>query len=435
MRRRLVAVLPLALLAAAALALGGSARPTTAQLDIKAARADVADAMDAEEAAVKDLHENNSTGAFAALRQSQSFLNKAYRAVGVGTGGHSDIESALRDDGLAKGEMEDDDLSRAASEFEKAIVKKHDFLDVTASLVGGTNKVLVNVTLSLVSSDFGANSAWWVGSGLYFTGYNANEIGNLEGTKLRGFPVPTTNAGLRDLVKGPDGAVWFTEQGAGKIGRLATDGTVTEFPLSNPNAGPYGITSGPDGALWFTEGNAGMIGRITTSGAITEFPIPMPPGGPAPYPVGIATGPDGALWFAEEVGNAIGRITTTGTVTQFPVPSTMSYPAGIAAGPGGLWFTEYNTGKIGRITTAGAVTEYATSGTGTGPDWIVKGPDGNMWATEYNANSVAKVSAAGKVTQVALPSNGNQPTGIAADATSVYVVEYGGNRVIRISAK
>jgi streptogramin lyase len=34
-----------------------------------------------------------------------------------------------------------------------------------------------------------------------------------------------------------------------------------------------GITTGPDGALWFTEQNASKIGRITTAGVITEFPL------------------------------------------------------------------------------------------------------------------------------------------------------------------
>ena len=46
-------------------------------------------------------------------------------------------------------------------------------------------------------------------------------------------------------------------------------GTITEFPLPTASSGPDFITAGPDGALWFTEHGASKIGRITTAGAIT----------------------------------------------------------------------------------------------------------------------------------------------------------------------
>jgi virginiamycin B lyase len=48
-----------------------------------------------------------------------------------------------------------------------------------------------------------------------------------------------------------------------------------------------------------------MIGRITTEGAITEFPLPTAGAQPAI----IITGPDGNLWFSEFAGDRIGRIT------------------------------------------------------------------------------------------------------------------------------
>src|SRR4051812_3910877 len=51
--------------------------------------------------------------------------------------------------------------------------------------------------------------------------------------------------------------------------------TITEFPLPTPNNAPYWITAGPDGNLWFTEQGANQIGMINpTTHAITEFPVP-----------------------------------------------------------------------------------------------------------------------------------------------------------------
>ena len=61
---------------------------------------------------------------------------------------------------------------------------------------------------------------------------------------------------------GPDGAIWFAEVSGGKIGRIATDGTLLEFTVPTAGAELTGITTGPDGAIWFTEVNQGKIGKI-----------------------------------------------------------------------------------------------------------------------------------------------------------------------------
>jgi virginiamycin B lyase len=117
------------------------------------------------------------------------------------------------------------------------------------------------------------------------------------------------------MTAGPDGALWYTANGfnnePGKIGRITTDGHNTVFTIPTL-ASTWGITSGPDGALWFTEPDilhpgsgttaGNKIGRITTDGKITEFTI-----SPNSAPGGITKGPDGALWFAEGFFGKIGR--------------------------------------------------------------------------------------------------------------------------------
>ena len=77
---------------------------------------------------------------------------------------------------------------------------------------------------------------------------------------------------------------------------LAHAQAVNTFPTPTASSQPFGITAGPDGALWYSESSANKIGRILPTGVTnTEFPIPTAGGGPA----GITTGPDGNLWFAE----------------------------------------------------------------------------------------------------------------------------------------
>ena len=99
------------------------------------------------------------------------------------------------------------------------------------------------------------------------------------------FFVPTFNADITSITSGPDGALWFVEQLGNNIGRIATDGTISEFPLPsscpnliNPNVhgGLTDITAGPNGGLWFTEKLNGKIGRkIPTGNVIAEFTPPF----------------------------------------------------------------------------------------------------------------------------------------------------------------
>src|SRR6266851_4992907 len=72
------------------------------------------------------------------------------------------------------------------------------------------------------------------------------------------------------ITAGPDGALWFTNQGTDSIGRISTAGAVNTF-TGNGISGPHEITAGPDGALWFTDYDNNSIGRITTSGTVTIF--------------------------------------------------------------------------------------------------------------------------------------------------------------------
>jgi virginiamycin B lyase len=49
---------------------------------------------------------------------------------------------------------------------------------------------------------------------------------------------------------------------------LAAD-RVKEYPIPTASSVPLGITTGPDGNVWFTGYGAGKIERITPKGAVT----------------------------------------------------------------------------------------------------------------------------------------------------------------------
>ena len=248
------------------------------------------------------------------------------------------------------------------------------------------------------------------------------------------YPIPTPGSYPFFIAAGPDGNLWFTENGTNQIGKITTAGTITEYAVPTSNSGPSGITGGPDGNVWFTENGANKIGKITTSGTVSEYAVTTLSSGPE----GIATGPDGNLWFTEYSADRIGRITPTGIVTEFPVPTANSEPDGIVAGPdGNLWFTEVHADQIGRITPSGTVTEYPVPTAGGFPEGIAAGPDGYLWFTEAGTQKVGKITTSGTVTEYAVPAAGGvpqTPTGIAPGPDgNLWLTTGAGNRVDRIT--
>lgn len=410
-----VAVAILAIGSTSAALAGGEKYPTKGKLG-KAA-AGLLRAIAEEKAAQSDLRHHRGNSADDHIAKSQFALLGVIATLGPNNG--ASWESWMA------GEHDDDALDDCY------VCAREDLADAIDHKLWGLTMLGFPTYLVVpwAVSDFGAEGMAWLGSGLYGVGYNGNAIGNVEGKSVHIYPVPTPNAGLEAIAKGPDGAMWFTEQNADKIGRFdPSTHQFTEYPVTTPNAGPYGITAGPDGALWFTEAAGNQIGRITTSGQITEYPIPTQ----GSYPVAIATGPDHALWFAEFEGNQIGRITTSGQVTEYPVPTSASEPAGIAAGAGGLWFTEYGRAKVGRITTKGKIKEFKTPTANSGPYVIVRGPDGDMWFGEYNVNKIGGVTPGGHIHEFTAAGN---PTGLAASNNTLFYAAYHVDNVVAVRLK
>jgi streptogramin lyase len=231
-----------------------------------------------------------------------------------------------------------------------------------------TSGTLTEYTINSASAEASAITVGPDGN-LWFTDLALNRIGKITtaGT-ITEYATPQTNSSPDGITLGPDGNLWFIENGntnvtptsSPKIGRIKPDGTMTEFAGAGWTStvffqpgqgivGPHRIISGPDGALWFTEAGAAKIGRITTAGVITEFALPKSNA----RPEGIAVGRDGALWFTEFGVGLIGRITTSGTISEFTPPTTGSAPSAIIQGPdNNLWFVETASNKIGKLALA-----------------------------------------------------------------------------------
>jgi virginiamycin B lyase len=151
------------------------------------------------------------------------------------------------------------------------------------------------------------------------------------------------------------GTLWFTDTNHSLIGSVTPDGRVRTHTrgLTRWNSGPQWIVRGPDGAMWFTEVRD-RIGRIAPDGRIAEFARGIPYRSSLG---GIVTGPDGALWFTLWHGNVIGRMTTGGAVTLYRGLVTPSRghehdPDAVLVpdGHSGFWFNESQGGRVAHLT-------------------------------------------------------------------------------------
>ncbi len=145
------------------------------------------------------------------------------------------------------------------------------------------------------------------------------------------FPIESFDTEPRGITTGPDGNLWFTKSGPNSgIGRITPSGEIAQFSEgivhSATGSSPSEITVGADRNLWFTDGLTGRIGRLTTDGAITEFSTETE----YSEPTGIAAQGD-VIWFTEREANRIGWIRARARIVSSPLgPTGLPRAAGSA---------------------------------------------------------------------------------------------------------
>jgi virginiamycin B lyase len=241
---------------------------------------------------------------------------------------------------------------------------------------------------------------------------------------IREWAVPTKGAHPHDPAVGPDGALWFTEQMANKLGRLdPKTGAFKEYPLSEAkNPGPHGLVADSEGNIWFTANFAGYIGKLDPrTGHVTEFKK-------ADDPHSLVFDAKGILWFTVQGGNMVGRLDPkSGKIQLKEVPTESALPYGIQVNSKGVpifcelgsnkmasidpqtmnireyplpasarprrvaiaaddtvYFTDFKSGHLGALNTGtGAVKMYPSpGGPESNPYGIVITPDGMVWYSE-----------------------------------------------------
>ncbi len=220
-----------------------------------------------------------------------------------------------------------------------------------------------------------------------------NTITRFAGTGTAGYngegldrTVTHVNSARRVAV-GPDGSVYYGDQGNLRVRRVAPNGIVTTI-AGNGTSGsggdggpatsaqfvnPRAVAVGPDGSVYVADANANRVRRIVPGGTIstvagTGVAGYSGDGGPGTaaklnFPVDVAVAPDGVLYIAEDANHTIRRVDLDGRITTYAGIGTAGYsgdngparqahlhrPTGIAVGPDGtLYISDQTTVAFGR---------------------------------------------------------------------------------------
>ena len=256
--------------------------------------------------------------------------------------------------------------------------------------------------------------------------------------RITEYPV-TPASSPSGICRGADGGVWFTEEAAGKLGRIWTDGTVQEFVIPTSNPGPGGCADAFDGtthAIYFTETRTLKLGKfapvidpithLVTSGIFSEWTMNSGASG-------IVLAPDGYLWLMESGISKVARFNpVTNTFLALYSMTIGSFPHGPTSGPdGNVWFCMFNRNRIARMTLAGVVTEYVLPQLNSKPFVITTAPDGNLYFTELAVNKIGRINLTTfAITQWIPPTANALPYGITAGADgNLYVAEKTANAI------
>jgi virginiamycin B lyase len=211
---------------------------------------------------------------------------------------------------------------------------------------------------------------------------------------IREWAVPTKGAHPHDPAVGPDGALWFTEQMANKLGRLDPEtGAFKEYPLvAGKNSGPHGLTADSEGNIWYTANFAGYIGKLDPrTGKVTEYKMPDEK---SDDPHTAVFDAHGILWFTAQGRNTVGRLDPkTGKVVLKAVPTESALPYGIQVNSKGVpVFCELGTNKMGSIDTKTLeITEY-TLPESARPRRLAIAADDTVYFTDFKSGHLGRLN-------------------------------------------
>jgi virginiamycin B lyase len=184
---------------------------------------------------------------------------------------------------------------------------------------------------------------------IWFTVQGGHRIGRLD-RKTGRITEYRTRGNPYGIALDKAGHVWFCQIGGDRLGQLdPATGTITELPLP-AGSRPRRMAAGPDGSLWVTLYGTGKLIRVDPlrRTVVKEHALPAGPGG-GPYAVTVDAA--GYVWANEIRTDTVVRLDPTSEkVRVFPLPSRdVGIRKMIVDADGRLWYMGSHNGRLGVI--------------------------------------------------------------------------------------
>ncbi|MET0986587.1 MAG: lyase [Steroidobacteraceae bacterium] len=224
--------------------------------------------------------------------------------------------------------------------------------------------------------------------------------------QLDDWKVPWPNSRPRDPDVDRNGIVWFVGQTGDYV--AAFDPKNAQFRRIDleRGTGPHNLILGEDGAIWYSGNRVGNIGRLDPEQGIVVEKIALPAGIRDPHTL-IGDG-KGHIWFTAQASNTIGRLTLAGhKVDAVTVPTPNSLPYGIAVDARGRpWANLLGTNELASVDPKTLKLErIATPRKEARTRRVAVASDGAIWYTDYAAGHLGRFDPkTRKFSEWALPS-------------------------------
>jgi virginiamycin B lyase len=184
---------------------------------------------------------------------------------------------------------------------------------------------------------------------IWFTVQSGHRVGRLD-TRTGAITEYRTRGNPYGIALDPAGHVWFCQLGGDRLGRLdPKTGAITEMALESGSR-PRRMAAAPDGSLWVTLYGHGKLIRVdpVARTVVKEYALPAGRGG-GPYAVTVDGG--GIVWVNEIQTDTVVRLDpSSGELRVFALPSKQVGIRKMIVDAGGrLWYMGSHNGRLGVI--------------------------------------------------------------------------------------
>jgi virginiamycin B lyase len=177
-----------------------------------------------------------------------------------------------------------------------------------------------------------------------------------------------------DLARGPDGALYWTDDDAGGLWRLGEGGAVRRLAWAGPLVSSEGLATAPDGAILVGGGKAGRVFALASDGRLGALPLRIS------KPESMAFDGEGNLYIADNEADIL-YLLTRDRVLHRPIAERDGFsPETLHFSNGALLITDSRNGKLHRYTPEDGLTTVAVlAGELANVQGITSDPAGNIY--------------------------------------------------------